>query len=187
MKSNQRDRRWIGESIAFSIFVATIATALLVTGGCHKVTVTGTPPGIVAPEVAAWYQATGAVKVWSDASLALTQSAVNLKSEFPSSDSYQKTLEALGKENSIGLPATHFLQTVPQNFNATSQTALGNYLDQGLALLDQATQVGALQIKNADAKAAVDAATTSLRAALKTIFALVKPAGTPLPASLGGN
>jgi len=85
------------------------------------------------------------------------------------------------------LQAANFLQTVPQTFDATSQSKLGNYLDQGLALLDQASQVGALQIKNADTKAAVDLAITSLRVALKNIFLLVKPAGTPVPAVLGGK
>jgi len=174
-----RRKAWV---VLFCLVVFTFQTV-----ACHKVTVTGAPPGVVAPEVAAWYQATGAVKTWSDASLGLTQSAINLKAEFPSADVYQKTLAALGKENQLGLQTAEYLKTVPQHFGNTEQIKLAGYLDQGLATLDDATQVGLLQIKNADEKAVVSAAVASLRASLKVIFALVKPAGTPVPASLSGG
>ena len=173
---------YLRHKVALMVFVTLLMIPVIETG-CHKVT-TGAPPGIVAPQVAAWYQATGAVKTWGEASLGLTQAAINLKTSFPDADTYQKTLQALGKENQIGLETSEYLKTVPQHFSATEQGKLSGFLDQGLGSLDDAVQVGLVQIKNADEKAAIDAAITSLRASLTVIFSLVKPAGTPVPASI---
>lgn len=171
----------------FCTLLLAISGATFITVGCHKVTVTNAPPGVVPTEVAAWYQATGAVKTWSDASLALTNAAIDLHTSFPSEAAYQSTLQGLGKENQIGLQAAMFLQTVPQNFDATASGKLSGFLSQGLSALSDATAVGLLQIKNPQTQAAVTESITSLQTSLKIIFGLVNPAGTPVPAVLGGK
>src|SRR5438105_18067 len=101
-------------ALLYSMTLLVIASMGMTTA-CNRVHVTNTPVGIVDKEVALWFQATGAVKTWSDASLALTQAAVNLHSEFPDETTYQRVLAGLGRENQIGLQAAEFLQTVPQH------------------------------------------------------------------------
>lgn len=168
------------------ILVSMVLALTFVSQACSRIHVVNTPPGVVDKEVALWFQASGATQAWSEASLGLTQAAVSLHSSgvFPDEDSYQKTLDALGKQAQFGLEATNYLKTVPQHFDATAQTKVASYLDSALASLDDATQVGLLQIKDPQAKAQVDLFVTALRSALKTAFAIAKPAGTPLPAQL---
>ncbi len=161
-----------------------LIAVLLMSASCHKVTITNAPPGVVNTEVAIWYQATGAVKAWSDTSFQLTKIAVELHSDFPSEKAYQATLTGLGKENQLGLQATYFLQKSPNAFNSVAQSGLSDYLNQGLQFLTFATDSGLSQIKDANKKAEIDAIVAVLRASLTTIFALTHSTGTPLPAVL---
>lgn len=174
----------IASVVLFVLLSALASTMITTTVACNRVHVVNAPPGVIDTEVAAWYQATGAVKVWSDTGLQLTQTAISLHSQFPNEDMYQKTLAGLGKISQVGLQATSFLGKVPQHFDSTSQSQLGNYLDQALAMLDDATQSGLDQVKDPTMKQTVDTLITVLRSSLKTIFALTKPAGTPLPGGL---
>ena len=163
---------------------AAILSIMLIVQACGHTHITNVPPGVSDKEVAIWYEATGATRIWGDTSLDLTKSAISLHKLFPSEDFYQKTLAALGKENQIGIQAAQFLKASPEHFDSGSQDRLAGYLDQGLASIDDATQVGALQIKDDATKSAINASITALRSALRTIFALVKPAGTPIPDSI---
>ena len=167
------------------LMLALVASSMITTTvACNRVHVVNTPPGVIDKEVAAWYEATGAVKIWSDTTLQLTQTAISLHSEYPSEDMYQKVLGGLGKMSQVGIQASNFLGKVPQHFDSTSQSQLGNYLDQGLALMQESIDSGLDQVKNPSSKQALDALLTTLRSSLKTIFALTKPAGTELPGGL---
>lgn len=170
-----------------SLGLTVLALAMLTTAACNRVHVTNVPAGVSDKEVALWFQATGATQTWAETGLNLTKAAISLHDQFPNEDLYQKVLAGLGKQAQFGAEASNFLKTVPQHFDGGTQTQLANYLDGGIAALDDATQVDLLQIKDQNTKNAVHALADTLRASLRTVFALVKPAGTPVPASLQGG
>lgn len=161
---------------------------ILATGvGCRKTTVTNTPPGVSSTEVADWYDAVGANQEIARAAKGLTDLAISLHEDhgvFPDEDSYQKTLEALGKLDLVGLQATSYLRTVPQNWNQPTAEKVGGYVDQMLVQFQIATTNGLDGIKNPATQATITAFIQTLRSALQLQVSLLTSKGVTVHGNL---
>lgn len=151
--------------------------------GCHKKVVVNTPAGVSSTEVGNWYEVVGANQAISHSAKQLTDLAISLHNQFPSESSYQTTLAALGKLDVVGLQATAYLETVPQNWNQPTATKIGGYLDQLLAQLQIATTSGLDGVKDPTTKAAVNALLQSIRTALQLQVSLVQSQGVTVNGS----
>jgi len=145
--------------------------------GCTKKTVTNVPTGISPASVQLWYNAAGNIQLVAKYTRELTNATVQLKSEFPDGDTYQKTLEAFGRIDQLGIQASQFLETVPENWDAPTATKVAGYLDQMAAQLSVALDDGFAHVKNPSSLATYQTTIRLLRGVIKTAAAVTRPAG----------
>lgn len=149
---------------------------LLVSLACQKKVVTNVPAGISQGVVQTWYSAAGDFQLAARYSKQLTDATIQLRADFPDQATYEKTLAALGAIDVIGIQASQFLETVPQNWNQPVASKVAGYLDQISAQMSIALDDGLLHVKNPQKLAALQTTISLLRGVVTTISALTKPA-----------
>lgn len=150
----------------------TLLVAMMVTG-CHRqVHVVNVPTGVTEAQVQRWYAATGAFKVAAQSTNKLTDAAIALHGEFPDENTYQKTVEALGRMSQLEAQAGIFLDGVPQNWNQSVAQQVQNYSTQLQAQANIALDDGLAHVKNPDKLTAIRLTITLVQSAIQQTITL---------------
>lgn len=162
----------------FQMFVVLVIIFIATTFGCHrKVVVTDVPVGISVQSVQNWYAAVGIYKEMGEYTKQLTNATIQLRSQFPSQEAYDKTLTGFAKADQIGIQGGLYLQSVPATWTDNTGTKVADYANQISAQIDLAVNDGLAGVKDSAAKQAVLALVGSTRLAISTAIALNKPVG----------
>lgn len=158
--------------------VLLLGVALLITPACHrKVVVANVPVGISATTVANWYAATGIYQQVGVTTKQLLSATIQLKSEFPDTETYDKTMQGFGTAAQVGVQAGIYLQSVPQTWDANVSTKVAAYADQIQSQINMAVNDGLSHVKDSSKKQAILTLVATVNTAVKTAIALNTPAG----------
>lgn len=158
--------------------VLLLGVMLLIAPACNKkVVVANVPTGVSATAVADWYTADGIYKEIGSTTKQLLDATIQLKSEFPDQDTYDKTIQGFAQASQIGIQAGTYLQAVPQTWNGDVSAKVASYANQIQTQINMALNDGLSHVKDSAKKKAMLTLVATVNTAIKTAIALNTPAG----------
>ena len=158
-----------------------LAVAALALSGCaaRQQTITNLPVGVTQTQVQAWDTAVSKLHTVATVSSTLRQTVITLHNTIgpngqaliPSGNAYVMILDSIGKIDQAENAASVFLQTVPNNWPASTKAQIAGYMSAISSALTTLTQEGTLGIPAAN-QANVTGLITSIGSAVTAILAL---------------
>jgi len=161
-------------------FCAILALSAALSGCAARVTtVANLPPGVTQTEVTHWDSAVSDLGKVAATTSALRQAAIAANqppiSAFAGNQGvYVAMLRSIARVDQAQIAAANFLQTVPDNWSASTAAQVQGYVKAILAELATETQQGLPGISNATAKQQIGQLIAEIQAAANLVLALTQ-------------